>query len=245
MAQKRINIPEIGEVVMQKRRGNRSMRLSVGNDGQVRLTMPAWAPYTVAQAFIVSKSAWLKTQLSRHQNSSLRHADRIGKAHTLVLTQESRNNILTRVADNKVSVRIPAQTDLSSQEVKQAINRAGVRALKLEAEQLLPQRLTQLADKHDFEYKSVTIKQLRGRWGSCDSQKNIVLNCYLMQLPWELIDYVILHELMHTRVLAHGPAFWDELGKHIGDLKAKRKDIKNHRPLLRSIKPASVHDAMA
>jgi predicted metal-dependent hydrolase len=53
-----------------------------------------------------------------------------------------------------------------------------------------------------------------------------------MQLPWELIDYVILHELVHTVVMAHGPKFWDELDKYVNNLAAKRKAIRSHQPAL-------------
>ena len=71
-----------------------------------------------------------------------------------------------------------------------------------------------------------------GRWGSCDSKRNIVLNLYLMELPWELIDYVLFHELTHTEVLRHGPDFWSAMKRVLPDVQRRRKAIKSYRPVV-------------
>jgi len=80
----------------------------------------------------------------------------------------------------------------------------------------------------------VRIKRLSSRWGSCDSHQNIVLNLYLMQLPWECIDYVLLHELTHTQILRHGAPFWDAMGKLLPNLAAIRKQMRGYHPVLQS-----------
>lgn len=236
MAQKHINVPEVGDVVLQKRRGNRSMRLSVSHDGQVRLTMPAWAPYVTGQAFVLSKTDWLKKQLSKHTFTVFENSDRVGKVHTISVNSKPSKKLSSRVTSAQIIISLPANKDITDQQVQDEIQKAGARALRLEAQKLLPQRLHQLSQQSGFSYKSVQIKKLRSRWGSCNHAKEISLSYYLMQLPWDLIDYVILHELVHTKVLAHGPRFWSELEKHVPNLKAKRKAMKEHRPLLKAIK---------
>ncbi|HET8992036.1 MAG TPA: M48 family metallopeptidase, partial [Candidatus Saccharimonadales bacterium] len=65
--------------------------------------------------------------------------------------------------------------------------------------------------------------------GSCDQSKNITLNLYLMQLPWHLIDYVLLHELTHTVVFKHGPDFWAEMDKYLPDSKSLRSEMKDYK----------------
>ncbi len=127
---------------------------------------------------------------------------------------------------------IPTGWPDQSAEVQAQAERAAVRALKKEAAQLLPQRLESLARQHGFSYNSVGIKRLKSRWGSCNERQDIVLNCFLMQLPWHLIDYVLLHELVHTRVLRHGAPFWNELGKYAKNLPAIRKEMKLYQPAL-------------
>jgi hypothetical protein len=230
--QKRIMVPEIGEVILQKRKGARSVRLTVSHDGTLRVSMPTWSPYAVGEGFARSKVAWIK----KHQKNKRQHVfgsgERIGKAHRLRTYHERRTTIATRVLTTEITIRIPAELTSDDKKVQAAIQKAAVRALKQEAKQLLPSRLEGLAKAHGFSYKRVDIKLLKSRWGSCNTQKEIALNCYLMQLPWDLIDYVLLHELMHTRIMAHGPLFWDELSQYVSDLPAKRKAIRSHQPTL-------------
>ena len=53
-----------------------------------------------------------------------------------------------------------------------------------------------------------------------------------MQLPWHLIDYVMLHELTHTKVMQHGAPFWRELELHVPHAKQLRKEIGEYHPIL-------------
>jgi hypothetical protein len=81
----------------------------------------------------------------------------------------------------------------------------------------LVDRLKSLAERHGFTYNRVSVRDQKARWGSCSGRNNISLSIRLVSLPDELIDYVILHELTHTRKRDHGPAFWAELDKLVGD----------------------------
>ncbi len=114
--------------------------------------------------------------------------------------------------------------------VQAAAKAAALRALRKQAVSLLGQRLAQLAQIHGLDYRGLTIKRMKRRWGSCDGQHNIVLNLHLVQLPWECIDYVILHELAHTKVLHHGPDFWAMLESLEPKARALRKAIKRYQP---------------
>ena len=97
-----------------------------------------------------------------------------------------------------------------------------------DARKILNQRLGELAAEHDFEYGKVSIRKQKTRWGSCSSQNNISLNQNLLHLTDELIDYVLLHELTHTRVKDHSPSFWNELETVCPDAKEKRRLLKTY-----------------
>jgi len=94
----------------------------------------------------------------------------------------------------------------------------------------LPQRVQYLASKHGFSYKQIRVRKLTARWGSCSNNGVITLSYYLLQLPWNLIDYVILHELTHTRHLHHGPNFWTEFKKVLPSAKLLQKEIRSYKP---------------
>ena len=93
-----------------------------------------------------------------------------------------------------------------------------------EARKILSERLEYLSSIHGFSYNKVTIRNQKTRWGSCSSKNNISLNQKLIRLPQELIDYVLLHELVHTRIKNHGKEFWSEMDILVGN--AKRLDKK-------------------
>ncbi len=234
MAQKLINLSEIGIVKLQKRRGAKSIRLTVGHDSVIRVSMPVWTPYKAGEMFALSKKDWVLEQLETKQSHVILHNHRIGKNHRVKFVFIESGNITCRVAETSVIVRLPKTKNIADKDVQKKLRAGAVRALKQEANNLLPQKLDMLAQKHGLQYKSVNIKQLKTRWGSCSSNSDIALNCFLMQLPWELIEYVLLHELVHTRVMAHGSKFWNELAKYVADLPDKRKSIKQHQPILES-----------
>ena len=234
MATKTVEIPDIGPVTLYKRRGNRSLRLSLAANGEVRVSMPPWVPYRAGEQFARSRSAWI----SEHRQppaAHLREGQAIGKAHRLHFEPAAQAlKTTTRLHANQITVRHPASHTPQHASVQLAARTASIRALKKEAEALLPQRLQQLAAQTSFSYANVSVKQLRSRWGSCSSQREIVLNLFLMQLPWHLIDYVLLHELTHTKVMRHGAPFWKELERHVPRAKQLRKEIATHHPVLQA-----------
>jgi predicted metal-dependent hydrolase len=232
MAKKIIDIPEIGPVSLYKRRGNRSLRLSVAPDGEVRVTLPSWVPYKAGEQFARSRLEWITTH-RRETPAALQQGQPVGKAHRLHFEPSPLATAVTsRLKDNQVHITHPSHVGASDPRVQKAAQVASIRALRKEAEALLPQRLRYLAEACDFSYTSVQIKQLKSRWGSCSATQEITLNLYLMQLPWRLIDYVLLHELTHTKVMRHGAPFWQELERHVPYAKKLRKEISQHQPIL-------------
>ena len=96
---------------------------------------------------------------------------------------------------------------------------------KSAAQKTVISRLRQLARQHGFTYNKAAIRNQRTRWGSCSVKGNISLNIKLVALPQELADYVILHELVHTRVHNHSKQFWQEMDKYTKNGKAKARRL--------------------
>ena len=106
-----------------------------------------------------------------------------------------------------------------------------LRALKKSAGSYLPPLLEALAERYGFSYRKVKITGARSRWGSCSAAGTISLSCYLMLLPPHLMDYVLLHELSHTKEMNHGPRFWELLDSLTeGKALSLRAELRNYRP---------------
>lgn len=97
-----------------------------------------------------------------------------------------------------------------------------------EARRILVQRLDELAQKHGFVYNRVFIRNQKTRWGSCSARNNINLNVKLVRLPEILMDYIIIHELVHTRVKNHSRDFHAELDRIVGDRKSLDRQLKRY-----------------
>ena len=229
MATKQTVLPDIGQITLYKKRGNSNIRLSFMRDGTVRVSLPYWVPYQAGIEFARQRTDWIASH--RPSNSQqLQHEDRIGKAHRLIFRPEpSRERPTVRTARNQIVVSYPASMSPLQSTVQKAAERGALKALKLEAEGLLPQRLRQLAAMHQFEFRGVGVKKLASRWGSCSQFKDITLNIFLMQLPWHLIDYVLIHELVHTEHLDHSADFWKRFEQALPGAKKLRKELRSYQ----------------
>jgi len=92
----------------------------------------------------------------------------------------------------------------------------------------LARRLAALAEEHGFTHKRLSVRTQGTLWGSASPSGRIQLNARLAVLPPDLADYVILHELVHTRVRGHGRAFWRELGRHVPDILGCRARLREY-----------------
>lgn len=227
MATKVINMPGIGPVTLQKRANTRSIRLHV-QGSKVKVTLPNRVPYAMAEQFLKSRQDWVLQNIV--PASVITDGAYIGKQHRVQIQHKDTSRPSARVGNITIAVTLPIGLDQASSEAQRVIIRAAEKALLSETTNTVASRLNDLAFEHGFTVKSVTVKRLRSRWGSCDAQQNITLNSYLAQLPWPLIDYVLIHELAHTRHLNHSSAFWDEVAAILPDYKARRMQTKAHSP---------------
>ena len=85
-----------------------------------------------------------------------------------------------------------------------------------------------LAKKHNFTFSKLTLRKMRTRWGSCTSKNNISLNIGLVALTDELREYIILHELVHTKIKNHRKEFWNELGNLISNPKSLNRKLSQN-----------------
>ena len=148
----------------------------------------------------------------------------------LHLEQGRFSRFTLRTDEEGITICCPPNVDFSQKSVQELLRNAIIRALKKSAQNYLPPLLNELAEHYGFKYKKVKITGSKSRWGSCSAIGSINLSCYLMLLPPHLMDYVLLHELTHTREMNHGPKFWEILNDLTeGRAKSLRAELKKFR----------------
>ncbi len=97
-----------------------------------------------------------------------------------------------------------------------------------QARALLTARVEKYAAQYGFQYKNLRITSARTRWGSCTSRGTLSFPWRLVMAPLVVIDYVVIHELVHTRLPHHGPLFWQQVAAIVPDYKEKRKWLEEN-----------------
>jgi predicted metal-dependent hydrolase len=108
-----------------------------------------------------------------------------------------------------------------------ACQRALKRWLTRKAEDHLILWLKRVSDQTGLSYATASIRQQQTRWGSCSARRSISLNARLLFLPPELVTYVLVHELCHTKHLNHSPKFWQLVEFHLPDYRQFNRELRD------------------
>ena len=226
MAVSIVNLEEVGEVKIYRRRGQKNIRLRVDNDGSIKLSLPWYVSKKVGLMYAISKKAWLAEQLESHAGS-LAEVKYIG-IYKVEIVHTDRRRPSARIEDDSIVIDLPGHFS-DDIKIKKAVN-VIEEVLRKKAEKELAPKLREIADENQIQIKSIRVKKLKSRWGSCDSKKNITLNLYLSQVPNSVWEYVLCHELAHTKHLNHGRQFWNYVKELNPDYAKHRKELRKFSP---------------
>ncbi|HEX6976111.1 MAG TPA: SprT family zinc-dependent metalloprotease [Vicinamibacterales bacterium] len=178
--------------------------LRVRPDGRLRVTIPRGGSKAEGLRFIERHRAWIERERVRLAASP---GSRVWTTGTEILLHGNRETIVVSpagttqvVAYGDRTIRIPNGIE----DVRPFVERD---LRELAREELAP-RIHALAVCHGLTIGRITIRNQRSRWGSCSPGGNIALNYRLVQMPRQVCDYVLLHELMHIRQQNHSRKFW-------------------------------------
>lgn len=226
--------PEFGEITVNRRIGTRYIRIRASTSGQLIVSAPRLTTLSYIRSVVESSRQRLR-QIVEHSRPSSQHIDgqAIGKFHTLRVV---RTSLVTaprvRTVRQTLIVDLPPSAKLSAKSTQDKIRQETTKILRGEAKQYLPERLKNLARDGSFNYERLRFSHSRGRWGSCSTTGTISLNIALMKLPDTLIDYVLIHELCHTREMNHSKKFWKLVEQFDPLYASHRRELKNHTPAI-------------
>ena len=224
---------EFGEIKIRKNKLSRSVKLSVGVDGSLRASIPYYSPEFAVRRLVNGNRDEIRKMLATHNaKNSYQDGDLIGKTHTLFLRKFSGEEIKISNEGNQILVQIPQELAFENPLVQSEIRKTVSKILRKQAKAYLPRRIDFLAEKYGFSFEKLRFSHTGTRWGSCSSSGTISLNIALMNLPHHLIDYVIIHELCHTRQMNHSSKFWQEVEKYCPDYKKYVQEIKQFSPTI-------------
>ncbi|MDA3953535.1 MAG: DUF45 domain-containing protein [Bacteroidales bacterium] len=234
MPEKIIHFDDVGKITFRKNKRSRNVSIAIRPLKGVIVTLPYYLSYKYAIKIFNSKKEWVLKQLPKIEKienkitvfteTSVFNT----KCRKLIICQNHSNNIKSKITHDTISVEYPESVNVKSKAVQEIIKSAIIKALRKEAKEYFPKKTLDLAEKYNFKFNKVFVKNNKTLWGSCSSVNNINLNLHLLRLPDFLIDYVIIHELCHTVEKNHGKGFWNLMDSILGDAKAISKELKTY-----------------
>ena len=200
------------------------MRISISPLGEVRLSIPWYVPKSTGLKYLKSKKDWIKIHTVKI-NTDWLDGQRLYSDYQLRIAGHSKKTVRTALEGKTLRIYLPST--YSPDQKRQAISKYVNRFLRTQGEKVLIPKIMSLAERSDFQLRGVVIKNLKSRWGSCNHEKVVTLNSSLLKLPEDLVEYVMVHELAHTRYLNHSKSFWNEVVSILPDYKERRKSLKD------------------
>lgn len=208
-------------ITYKKHPFSKSIKISIREENKILVTMPYFCPYKTARDFLIQNFEKIKDFQPETKPYT---PDFTTKFDTLKIIPDETLKIEKR--KNIIYFYYPKDSDFKDRKIQKELKNAHIEALKIEAKNYLPQRLAFLASKYGFSYNKTALRNQKTRFGSCSFQNNINLNINLMKYDFDIIDYVIIHELCHTRVKNHSDKFWGEVRKYCPNYQELRRRLK-------------------
>ena len=213
----------INEIIRTKRR---TIALIVERDGRLIVRAPMCTREELIHEFVKQKEKWIVKKQAQFAATYRPFVPKeyvkgegfwfLGQIHKLEIVDEKKPNLY-----------LNGNFRLSKSVLPKADN-VFEKWYRKQAQQILIGRVQWYAAKHGFQYKRVKITSARTRWGSCTSQGTLSFTWRLVMAPVPVIDYVVVHELVHLGVRNHSQRFWDSVGVIMPDYEQKVAWLEKH-----------------
>jgi predicted metal-dependent hydrolase len=222
---------EFGTITLRRSARASNVRISIAPDGRLRASLPMYAPIFLVKRLLKNSRDELRAMMAeQHNEMTFEHGMTIGKSHSLIVRASTVKAVSATRHGQQIIISLPEGKQLNEPDTARIVRDKVIEALRIEAKSYLPKRLSFLAEKYQYHYDKVRFSHASGRWGSCSSNGTISLNIALMKLPFDLIDYVLIHELSHTVHMNHSDKFWKLVSTGDPQYKIHRGLLKNENP---------------
>ena len=194
-------------------RARKTLGICVHPDGSVEVKAPMEAPLEQIRKHVHRRAPWIYKQQRYFSSFGIHTPERkyvsgeshlyLGRQYMLRVVDSERNEV--HYKGNILEVECRRRKDVRSLLMAWYRKRAEIKFEEYAAP------LIARFNRYQVKPSAIKLKEMATRWGSCTATRTISLSCYLMLVPAHLMDYVMLHELAHTREMNHGPRFWELL----------------------------------
>ena len=212
------------EIIRSRRK---SLTITVNSFGRLIVRAPLHCSEQRIYAFLQEKEGWIVRKIAEKKGAGIE------------LPPENLNGYGLLLLGKKCKIYVVDTPKVAYDSEKNVLylpmnkpQERLVKWLKDNAKRIFTQVTAQTAARMGVTYQSVGVTSARGRWGSCSGKNAIHFSFRLLYAPKDVIEYVIVHELAHTKHHNHSKTFWEEVAKFVPDWKVKRAWLKQHGGLM-------------
>jgi len=216
---------KIDQLIRSKRK---TIAIMIQRDGKLLVRAPLRVSIVHIQHFINEKTDWILAQQEK-ANAHLVPAHEYKDGEIFLFLGKK---IPLELADpQKIPLILGSSFRLKRSEKEQA-RQVFTRWYQEQARRVIASRVEYFADQYNLSYSRIRLSSARTRWGSCSSKGTLSFTWRLVMAPQEVIDYVVIHELVHLEIKNHSAAFWAKVQEYVPDYKKKRAWLKTNGHLL-------------
>ena len=200
-------------------------RITIKPSRQIEVVLPLGMPSSEADKLVLQQQQWIERTLMRMQQQA--PAVDAGLPAYIELRAIAEQVHVVQVAMQKK----PLIWNQDILQLSVCDDEAGVPKLlrdwlKVYAKECLPDLLKKVALDMQVDYRDVSVRLQKARWGSCSMQRNISLNAKLLLLPPKIVRYVLVHELSHLKHMNHSASFWQYVEQFEPDYRKSRAELR-------------------
>ena len=229
LASRQIQLQQTTIAYAFQRVKRKTIGMSVGADG-LEVRAPRWATVASVEAVLYEKSAWIlrKLQESQERQKQMRHTviewrdgaslPFLGEQWLVRLDPEHQSPQASYQETSPKCLPIALSIHAQPGQIRDAVQAWLMQQAKLN----FTQRLDHFAPQLGVQWKRLSLSNASSRWGTASADGSIRLNWRLIHFKQDVIDYVVVHELSHLRVMNHSPQFWETVGSLVPDYQQRR-----------------------
>lgn len=229
LASRQIQLQQTTIAYAFQRVKRKTIGMSVGADG-LEVRAPRWATVASVEAVLHEKSAWIlrKLQESQERQKQMCHTviewrdgaslPFLGEQWLVRLDPEHQSPQASYQETSPKCLPIALSIHAQPGQIRDAVQAWLMQQAKLN----FTQRLDHFAPQLGVQWKRLSLSNASSRWGTASADGSIRLNWRLIHFKQDVIDYVVVHELSHLRVMNHSPQFWETVGSLVPDYQQRR-----------------------
>lgn len=207
------------------------VRLAVSAEKGLEVIVPENYPIDQVEVLLRRKEKWILEKIRTLEDNvrKVKTGDNLsvlrylGQEYPVVTVYDAGSGIQVVLEQGKAMVTLTKERPELLEEVLEAWYRWVAR-------ELFTRRVEFYAEKMCVSYEKIFIKKLKSRWGSCSMRKNLNFNLCVVMAPLEVVDYIVIHELAHLKVMNHSRQFWEVVETYCPEYQKHRDWLKKHGP---------------